>query len=147
MINIDTKLLEALKQSSCFGIAHDESVPECKQCDVRAQCKVKSEGEINIPIPRGKSTVTPPVKEVAKKETPKKPTTTKKADKPSTPAKKSSPAPKKSAPSNPDDTPDFKNMNLDELKALAGLRKVEWKDYGNDQITRMRLIMAIKKSY
>lgn len=150
MINIDTKLLEALKASTCFGIAHDESVPECKQCDVRAQCKVKSEGELNIPIPKGKAVVSPPVKDVAKKETPKKPAT-KKSDKPSTPAKKSSPAaPKKataSKSSGSGDIPDFKPMSLDELKALANLRKVEWKDFNNDQITRMRLIMSLKKSY
>jgi hypothetical protein len=43
--------------------------------------------------------------------------------------------------------PDFKSMSLDELKELAAERNVEWKDYGNAQITRMRLIMALKKSY
>jgi hypothetical protein len=149
MINVDTKLLEALKASTCFGIAHDESVPECKQCDVRAQCKVKSEGELNIPTPKGKSAVSQPVKEVAKKEAPPKKAPAKKTDKPSTPAKKSTPAPKKATPSKSGsgDIPDFKTMTLDELKALANLRSVEWKDFNNDQITRMRLIMALKKSY
>lgn len=145
MINVDTKLLEALKSSTCFGLAHDETVPECKQCDVRAQCKVKSEGEMNIPIPKGKATVAPSTKEVAKKEAPKKPT--KKADKPTPVKKESKPAPKKQASSNTGDVPDFKTMSLDDLKSLASKRSVEWKDYGNDQITRMRLIMALKKSY
>jgi hypothetical protein len=151
-VNIDSKLLEALKQSTCFGIAHDEEVPECRQCDVKGQCKAKSEGVMNIPTPtvKPKKAVSETKSEPKPKATtPKKPTTTTKSatpvSKPSTTAQKH--APKTTQPSGGGNAPDFKPMGLDELKALAEQRNVEWKDYGNDNITRMRLIMALKKSY
>ena len=160
-IQIDSRLLEALQQSTCFGIAHDENVPECKQCDVRAQCKKKSEGFLNIPTPIAKpkkattssttkkdkptskasttASKSKATKSVASKSTAKTTTkstsTVKKAE-----TKKSTPVPT-------GNMPDFKSMSLDELKELAAERNVEWKDYGNAQITRMRLIMALKKSY
>jgi hypothetical protein len=149
-INIDSKILEALQLSTCFGIAHDESTPECKQCDVKGQCKVKSEGGLNIPTPTAKPKSETKVTETAKPKATK--TSTKPASKPATaskPAAKTTPTPKPKATVKPPsgDAPDFKPMTLDELKSLAEERKVEWKDYGNDQITRMRLIMVLKKSY
>lgn len=142
MINVDSKLLDALQESSCFGIAFDDTVPECKQCDVKNQCKAKS-GGADVPLP----TKSKPKKEEAKstkKPTPKKKDTapTKKADKPKAKVVKSP----KSSPSNPN-MPNFKEMSLDELIKLASDRNVDWKDYGNDNITRMRLIMSLKKSY
>lgn len=144
-VNIDAKLLEALQQSTCFGIAYDEEVPECKQCDVKGQCKVKVEGGINIPTP-----TTKPKKAVSEtKAEPKKPTPAKKPTATKAPVTKpKATAPAKKTTSTPSgDAPDFKPMGLDELQALAAERNVEWKDYGNDNITRMRLIMALKKSY
>ncbi|AGR47042.1 hypothetical protein SHANETTE_148 [Bacillus phage Shanette] len=147
--NIDSKLLEALQESTCFGIAHDESVPECQKCDVRGQCKARMEGA-NIPTPRKKE------KKVVV-ETPKetkattKPAT--KSDKPapkkatSTPAKPKAEAKKKDPVQYSADMPDFKPMSFEALKDLASERNVEWKDYANDSITRMRLIMNLKKSY
>ncbi len=145
-VNIDAKILEALQQSTCFGIAHDETTPECKQCDVKGSCKAKMEGQLGISTP-----VMKPVTkkaEVPKKETPAKKATPKPEVK--KPATKSTPAVKKPTGSKKEpsgDMPDFKPMGLDELKALAAERSVDWKDYGNDQITRMRLIMNLKKSY
>jgi len=149
MIDVDSKLLEALKSSTCFGIAHDDTVPECKMCDVKAQCKQKAEGAAHIQPPKQKpkAEATPaPAKATTtttKKTTTASPSTTKKA------------APAASKPAKKPDTakpvpagmPDFKPMELDELKALAAQRNVEWKDYGNDNITRMRLIMVLRKSY
>lgn len=143
--NIDSKLLEAFQASTCFGLAHDPTVPECKQCDVQAQCKIKSEGA-NIPVPtkRASKPEAPkedkPVSEV-KKKSPVSNSTPKPANKPKpAPAKKTS-----SAPSG--NLPDFKPMTLEDLKELAKERNVEWKEYGNDNITRMRLIMALKPTY
>lgn len=150
--SIDSKLLDALQESTCFGIAHDESVPECQKCDVRGQCKARMEGA-NIPTPRKKE------KKVV--ETPKetKATTksTSKSDKPSTAksesvkktasAKPKTEAKKKEPVQYSADMPDFKPMSFQELKDLAAERNVEWKDYSNDSITRMRLIMNLKKSY
>ena len=147
-VNIDSKLLEALQQSTCFGIAHDEDVPECRQCDVKGQCKAKSEGVMNIPTPTAKpKAATPKAEPKAKASTPaKKPTTTKAPD--AKPKAKVVSKPKATpASSGGGNAPDFKPMTLEELKALAEQRSVEWKDYGNDNITRMRLIMALKKSY
>jgi hypothetical protein len=149
--NIDSKLLDALQESTCFGIAHDESVPECQKCDVRGQCKARMEGA-NIPTPRKKE------KKVVEtpKETKPATKTAPKSDKPSTGStgtvKKTTPAkPKAEAKKDPvqysSDMPDFKPMSFEALKELATERNVEWKDYSNDSITRMRLIMNLKKSY
>ena len=143
-VNVDAQILEALQLSTCFGIAHDETVPECKQCDVKGSCKSKSEGA-SIPTPTEKPKVDKPVAK-AKEKAPAKP----KATKEKAPAKaKTTPKPEaKKAPAKVSgDMPNFKDLSLDELKALAGERSVEWKDYNNDQITRMRLIMNLKKSY
>lgn len=160
MINIESKLLSVLESSTCFGIAHDETAPECKQCDVRAQCKAKCEGAA-IPTPKTK-----PAKEVHKSPD-KTPVSTKPASsKPSASAKPAStpkpaseaksttkkpenkpkPTPTPSSGGN-GDMPDFKSMSLEDLAGLAKKRGIEWKDYGNDNITRMRLIMSLKKSY
>lgn len=149
--------MEALQQSTCFGIAYDETVPECKQCDVKAQCKKKSEGfMVPTPITKPKKTTTSSTaeKEPAKPVTTSKPKTAKattskttaKPDTKSTSTVKKA-VPKKSTPVPAGNMPEFKSMTLDELKELAAERNVEWKDYGNDNITRMRLIMALKKSY
>ena len=146
-INVDSKLLKVLQESTCFGIAYDPDVPECKQCDVRGSCKAKVDGAMNIP--------TPTVREKAPTSPPVKPTTTKKAadkkeeskPKETTPAAKKPATKAKPKPVANGNLPDFKPMSLDELKDLAAERNVEWKDYGNDQITRMRLIMNLKKSY
>lgn len=164
MINIDSKLLDALQQSTCFGIAHDDSVPECKQCDVKAQCKAKGEGA-SIPTPKGKpksqptgtaaEPSTPAVQASGKSAKSGKSSgkaggsSTKKNDnKPAGGTKPAStPKPASQPAQQNGNMPDFKPMGLEELKALAAERKVDWKDYGNDQITRMRLIMNLKKSY
>jgi hypothetical protein len=150
--NIDSKLLDALQESTCFGIAHDESVPECQKCDVRGQCKARMEGA-NIPTPRKKE------KKVVEtpKETKPATKTAPKSDKPSTgstgtvkkttPAKPKAEAKKKDPVQYSSDMPDFKPMSFEALKELATERNVEWKDYSNDSITRMRLIMNLKKSY
>ena len=150
---IDSRLLEALQQSTCFGIAYDETVPECKQCDVKAQCKKKSEGfMVPTPITKPKKTTTSSTaeKEPTKPATTSKPktakaTTSKPTAKSDSTVKKA--VPKKSTPVPDGSMPEFKSMTLDELKELATERNVEWKDYGNDNITRMRLIMSLKKSY
>jgi len=145
-VNIDSKLLEALQASTCFGFAHDATVPECKQCDVQAQCKSKSEGA-EIPTPSKRVVTKADLPKEDKPVEAKKPT--KPANKPSSPttpapAKKVQPK-KTSTPSG--NLPDFKAMTLEDLKDLAKERNVDWKEYGNDNITRMRLIMGLKPTY
>lgn len=154
MITIDKKLFELLQGSSCFGIAPDMETPECKKCDVSAQCIAKMKNGESATPPMSKKIADEPVKKPSpKKSTETKSTTSKK--KPATtkteskkaPAKKS--APKKSTTTKTQDPnlPNFKAMSLDELKELAKERNVEWKEYGNDNITRMKLTMGLKKSY
>jgi adenine-specific DNA glycosylase len=143
MIGVNPKLLEILEESTCFGIAPDDSVPECQQCDVRLQCKAKASGEL-VDLPDKKV-----VKEEKPKDTPKK--APKKTENSS--SKKSTNKPKANKPkstktvSNTSGLPNFKEMAWEELEQLATDRNVEWKDYGNPQINRMRIIMALKKSY
>jgi hypothetical protein len=142
-VNIDNKLLNSLQSSTCFGIAHDETVPECKQCDVKGQCKAKTEG-VNIPTPRIKTTVPNTNVPNEKKGTTSTPVNEKKGS--TTTVVKPKPTPKSTASTNPD-MPDFKAMPFEELATLATARGVDWKDYGNENINRMRIIMGLKKTY
>lgn len=149
MINIDSKILDALKSSTCFGIAHDLTTPECKMCDVQQQCRTKKEGDPSILPP-------PKVKKVAQEQPPKatppkdttKPAASSAPKNTQKPSSNTKPAGKTQAkPVASGDMPDFKPMDLPSLKELAKSRNVEWKDYESDSITRMRLIMALKASY
>lgn len=153
MIDVSSKLLALLKESSCFGIAHDSTVPECQKCDVQAQCMRKMEGEMVAPPtskPKAKTTPAPaePKPKASKPKTDKPKTDKVAAEKPKAAAKKTEPKKAKATTAVASaDMPDFKPMSLEALKELAAERKVDWKDYGNDNITRMRLIMALRASY
>ncbi|WIT26459.1 hypothetical protein [Bacillus phage SPO1L4] len=151
---MDAKLQRILEESTCFGIGHDPNVKECKMCDVREQCKAKTQG-MNVPTPTRKKPeeVAPaqPKKEkpTAKKSTAKKSTAKeeKKETAPKAKETKAKPKAKKAkAPDNPN-LPNFKEMSFEELVELAKERNVEWKDYNSPNITRMRLIMGLKASY
>ncbi|QMV48428.1 hypothetical protein Goe9_c01250 [Bacillus phage vB_BsuM-Goe9] len=150
---MDAKLQRILEESTCFGIGHDPNVKECKMCDVREQCRAKTQG-MNVPTPTRKKPeeVAPaPKKEKAttKKTTAKKSTDKeeKKETAPKAKETKAKPKAKKAkAPANPN-LPNFKEMSFEELVDLAKERNVEWKDYNSPNITRMRLIMALKASY
>lgn len=170
-ITRDARILEIMQESTCFGIAHSDDVPECKQCDLKRQCKSKSEGEVETsskakPKPtatvdqmmdsaakrikesksRVKSTMADPMegKGALLSDKPKATTTSKTTKK----AKPNKPTPKqKTTSSGSDNMPVFKDMSFDELCELATERNVEWKEYGNQSITRMRLIMGLKSSY
>lgn len=139
--SIDATLIEAIAKSTCFGLAYDISVPECKQCDVKGSCKTRMLGGLGgTPIPTTKAVAIEPKKEskpATKAPTKKTTTPTTKKDKPSKPASTHVPT----------NLPDFKSMSMEELEDLAKKREVEWKDYNSPNITRMRLIMALKKSY
>jgi len=151
-VDIEKKLLKELEESTCFGIAHDETVPECKQCDVRAQCKARTEGA-DIPTPNGRVAPTPkasatPATTTEKAPKPKSSTGAKKSTSSTTATGKSPSKPKANkATTDNSNYPDFKAMTNDELSELASERGVEVKDYGNESINRMRMIMALKKSY
>lgn len=139
---VSKQLLDVLEASTCFGIAHDLTAPECKQCDVQAQCKARTEGA-TIPTPRTKTqtTKTASAKEDKPSTTTKKTaSTTSKADKTSTTAAKADKPTKEVSAK----MPDFKPMAWEDLVALANKHGVEVKDYNSPAISRMRLIMALK---
>lgn len=150
MIELNANVLKVLEESTCFGMCYDIEMPECKMCDVKVQCKAKTEGA-NIPTPTVKEKkATSAPKEDKPKQAPKKESTAKKqaekkASAAKTPAKKTTPAPAKKAPSG--NVPDFKDVKLPELREIAKKEGVEYKEYGNDNITRMRLVMALKKHF
>lgn len=140
--NIDSKLLVAIQSSSCFGIAFDEDTPECQMCDVKSSCKAKVLGTLGIP--------TPVIREELKADSSgKKKKTTKKAkSKSKLNGKLDQPKNKsKGLGSINTNMPNFKSMSLDDIKKVARERGVEWTEYNSESITRMRLIMSLKKTY
>lgn len=142
MMDINSKVLAVLQASSCFGIAYDDTVPECKKCDVMAQCKVKSSG---FPLDNATTQMMDKALEPVRKEGAKKKATSAKTTKKTTSGSKAKTVKPQVKISG--DMPEFKEMSLDELKSLAEKHSVVWRDYGNDNITRMRLIMELKKCY
>jgi len=36
---MDEKLKNTITNSVCFGLAYEDEVPECKQCDARLKCR------------------------------------------------------------------------------------------------------------
>lgn len=142
-INIDDKILQQLQEATCFGIAYSEDVPECKQCDVNGQCKAKTLGA-NIPTPDRKSAPVPTTKSVPVVSKEEVKTTPKKV---SVPKASTVEKPQKPKIQVPDNMPDFKVMSMEELKEMADKQGVEWFEYGDERITRMRLIMTLKKQY
>lgn len=139
---------EMIKNSKCFGIAFDGSVKECKICEVRLKCENKCRLGIG--------------------ETPKKPESVNLADKDEvstsdaaaakSAAKEKSKTAKKPAKKDTakadikyaDDMPDFKPMSIDELCQLLNDRggdASEFDKYSAENIKRMRLTMALKKTY
>lgn len=132
---------EQKNNSTCYGIAFDDKVKECKICEIKQECKMKTEG----------ATVEKPEKPEIKKEEPSKTTKTTKTTKTKTKKASKSKQSKQSKPKEPDnpDMPDFKSMSMEELELLAEDRKadMDWKKYDNAGIRRMRLTMALKKTY
>jgi hypothetical protein len=88
------------------------------------------------------------VTEKPKKATPKTSTPAKQSPKEEKPkAEKKPKAPKKDVEVTYADMPDWKSIPTADLKDMANEKGVAWKDYNNDSITRMRLIMELKKTY
>ena len=136
-VNADT--LKTLQESTCFGIAFDDEIPECKKCDVKLQCRSRAAGE-KVKTPTEKEAKEKPV---AKAATEKKVKSTPTADK--KPAKVDKP--KAAHKVDSADMPKFKEMSWDELTELATKNEITWKEYGNENINRMRIIMQLKKLY
>lgn len=140
---------EMIKNSTCFGIAYDGSVKECKICEVRMKCKAKCEGAGGIEVPKkpeqvnlaDKDEVSTSDEAAAKSAAKEKDKTAKK------PTKK---ATAKADVKYDDNMPDFKAMSMDELVALLterGGNPADFDKYTSENIKRMRLTMALKKTY
>lgn len=138
-----TSIEDLIKSSICFGVAYDGSVKECKICEVRLKCKSKCEmGTGELPKKPEATTVADTSEVTLKDDAPAAPKAEKK------PAK----AVKKDKPTvnYADDMPDLKAMEFDALCTLATERGVDLADfekYSNESIKRMRLTMAIKKTF
>lgn len=133
-----TSMEKLIQDSACFGVAYDSTVVECKNCDAKLRCETCCrEGKFDYQKP--KSTVVADAKEIVS-ETPVKTPRKKPTVKEFTTVKHYSP-----------DMPDFKGYTNEELLNMviernAGTAK-DFEKYQVANILRMRLIMALKKSY
>lgn len=140
MANIE----EMIKSSTCFGIAYDGTVKECKICEVRTKCKSKCETGVGE-VPKKPAVVNQADKdEVSMSETAidKSKAKEKSAKKPVKPAKP--------ATNYADDMPDFKSMDIPALLELLeskGGNPADFDKYAAENIKRMRITMALKKFY
>lgn len=130
---------EMIKNSSCFGVAFDGSVRECKICEVKLKCESKCRlGVDSKPASVNVATAD----EVTHSNNKKKKTTNKK----SVPVKEAA----KPKAEYADDMPNFKSMSVDEIEQLAeerGIDMSQFEKYKAANIRRMRVTMALKKTY
>lgn len=148
--------MKAVKESRCFGIAYDGDVKECKICEVASLCKQKTLGTAKkapvTPPPAKKSDISNDDSKVSSTMAPATPRPEPKSQKEAAEEKK--PA-KKAASKKPEtnyapDMPDFKPMDVDDLMKLAkerGLNPADFDKYTNAAIKKMRVTMALKKTY
>lgn len=128
---------EQIAESKCFGIAFTTSVRECKKCEVRDRCKDAMNNNIkNNLVHKPES----PLEELEKNvvtELKNSNKYTKKLNK------------KSNENQDKVNYPNFKKMSLEELEKLAIERNADnsWQKYDNLGIRRMRLTMALKKTY
>lgn len=140
---------EMIKSSNCFGIAFDGSVKECKICEVRLKCENKCRcGVGEVPKKPDQANLADK-DEVSMSDEAMKKSKAKESDKTAKkPVKKGA---AKADVKYADDMPsDFKSMSIDELCQLLNDRggdASEFDKYTADNIKRMRLTMAIKKTY
>ena len=139
---------EMIKNSTCFGVAYDGSVKECKICEVRTKCKAKCEGGCGE-LPKKPDSVNLAEKdEVSQSDEAAAKSAAREKDK--TAKKPVNPAKKKADVQYEEGMPDFKAMSIDELCSLIDKRggnSKEFDKYTADNIKRMRLTMALKKTY
>lgn len=144
MANIE----EMIKNSKCFGVAYDGSVKECKICEVKLKCENKCRCGIGETPKKPESVNLADKDEVSMSDAAISKSKAKEADK-----KAKKPAKKDTAKAEvkyADDMPDFKSMSIEELCQLLNERggdASEFNKYSAENIKRMRLTMAIKKTY
>ena len=138
---------EMIKESICFGIAYDSTVKECKICEVRTKCKAKCEcGTGDLPE-KPDSVVLADKEEVSLSDEVLDKTKRKET---SGTGKKPVKEKKKSDIQYSEDMPDFKQMDMTEIENLLvtrGGNLTDFEKYKNVNIRKMRLVMALKKTY
>ena len=139
---------EMIKSSKCFGIAFDGSVKECRICEVKLKCENKCRCGVGDTPQKPNSVNLADKDEVSESDEAMEKSSAKEKDKT---AKK--PANTKAAKANvqySEELPDFKAMSIEELCELLdsrGGKSSDFDKYSAENIKRMRLTMAIKKTY
>lgn len=139
---------DLIQNSVCFGVAFDGSVKECKICEVKARCKAASEGMSKAYVMSLEKAEKPGATLVAEKDeiTYEEPKTQLKPLK----ERKTTSVKAKAEVTYSGDMPDLKAMEYSDLESLAkerGIKLEDFEKYSNNNIKRMRLTMAIKKTY
>lgn len=142
---------QQIKESTCFGLAYDPKVKECKICEVALKCESKCRNG-NIEIKEPTNVVMADIDDVTPAEKkPTKTTVSKKAAKKPAKAVESKPKKEKPPVNYADDMPDLSKLSDDELDELAEERDIDvaamHEKYSNSNIYKMRLKMALKKTY
>lgn len=141
-------IAEMIKNSSCFGLAYDGSVRECKICEVKLKCESKCRMGVSIPTQKPDSVALADKDEVSMTDTAMEKSKVKEKDKT---AKKPIKDKKKLTVVYDEDMPDFKSMNVEEMEQLLterGGNVADFEKYNSNRgIKKMRLTMALKKTY
>lgn len=138
---------EMIKSSKCFGIAFDGSVKECKICEVRLKCENKCRLGVGETPQKPDSVNIADKDEVSSSDEAAAKSAAKEKDKT---AKKPTKTKEKTEVQYSEEMPDFKAMSIEELAELLNSRggdASEFDKYDKDAIKRMRMTMAIKKTY
>lgn len=136
-------LTQLIKGSRCFGVAWDGGVKECKICEVGEQCRAKMLNKDPKEITK-KEEVKPMEEKVANEEVVESPVVEEKPKK-----KKRASKPKPEVHYSPD-MPEFRPMGVEEMMVLAKERGIDtepFEAYTSTPIKKMRLTMALKKTY
>lgn len=146
MANIE----EMIKKSTCFGVAYDGSVRECKICEVKLKCETKCRMGVGEVPTKPEPAVLADKEEVSMTDEAMSKSRAKEKQAAQAAQKKPVKEKKVSTVVYEDNMPDFKPMSVEELEALLTERGGNPKDfekYANPSIKKMRLTMALKKTY
>lgn len=136
---------EMIKKSTCFGIAYDGTVRECKICEVRLKCENKCRMGVDTPTQKPAAAPMADKDEVSLTDEAMAKSRAKEEK-----VKKSLKEKKTTTTEYSADMPDFKPMSVEELESLLverGGNTSDFDKYTNPSIKKMRLTMALKKTY
>lgn len=139
---------EMIKNSSCFGIAYSNNVRECKICEVSLKCETKCKMGLGETPQKPAPVVMADKDEVSESDEAAKKSADK--EKSASSVQKKSTTKKKPDVKYSDDMPQFKTMSIEEMEALLterGGNPADFDKYTNTSIKKMRLTMALKKTY